>query len=466
MASGEQSESKRYRVIVLGRGGTEVLLVPNGERHILPWVEIPRWQRVVENLTVAVKSDWGEEVACLFEPATELPADGDDAGYQAAEHLLTCGNSKMPTRWMPLSTLRQDSLIEAHDYAAIKQVVGVCKGEIERPSAGPFARPGWFGDLRNWIESVIQPMGFHVDGKFRQLNASASFSLVRFETEGPALWFKAVGEPNQREFAITCALARFFPEYLPQILSSRPDWNGWLTREVQGTLLANVQEEALWEEVVVALARLQIQSIDHASQILGAGARDLGSAALSNLIQPFMTIVTQLMERQTKIPPPVLDHQDLLRLTDALKSSIARIEATGIPETLGHLDLNPWNIVVADNQCAFLDWAEAYVGSPLFSLEYLLQHARRAFGAGSAIGTRLTQAYCAEWDGIVSPIAMGDALAFTPLLAVFAYAAGNEVWKQPQQLQEPTVAKYLRSLARRMDREAHQLVPQRLLCLQ
>lgn len=466
MASGGQNEHETYRVIVLGPGGTEVLLVPNGERHILPWVEIPRWQRVAENLTAALKSEWGEEVACLFEPTTELAADGDFAGYQAAEHLRSRGNSKMATRWVPLSTLSQDSLIEARDYAAIKQVVGVCKQEIERPSAGPCTRLGWYRDLRNWIESVIEPMGFRVNGEFRQLNASDSFILVRFETNGPALWFKAVGEPNQKEFAITCALTRFFPDYLPRILSSRPDWNGWLTSEVQGKLLSEVQKQEPWEKAATDLARLQIQSIDCGSEILGAGARDLGSAALSKLIQPFMSMMVQLMERQTTAPPPVLDREDLLVVADSLQSALDATEATGIPETLGHLDLNPGNVVVSENRTAFLDWAEAYAGNPLFSLQYLLQHARRALGGDPSVEASLTKAYCAQWGGVISPSAVANALAFAPLLAAFAYAAGSDAWKQPQQLQEPATAGCLRSLARRMHREAHQLVDRRSPCLQ
>jgi hypothetical protein len=105
LASSEQTDSESYRVIVLGRSGTHLLLVLNGERQMLPWVEIPRWQRIAENVTVAVKSDWGEEVVCLFEPATEPPTDNGITRYQAAEHLGTCGTPKMPTHWVPLSRL-------------------------------------------------------------------------------------------------------------------------------------------------------------------------------------------------------------------------------------------------------------------------------------------------------------------------------------------------------------------------
>jgi len=58
LASAEQNERETYRVIVLSRDGTNVLLVPNGVCRMLPSVEIPRWQRVAENLTAAVESNW------------------------------------------------------------------------------------------------------------------------------------------------------------------------------------------------------------------------------------------------------------------------------------------------------------------------------------------------------------------------------------------------------------------------
>jgi aminoglycoside phosphotransferase (APT) family kinase protein len=178
-----------------------------------------------------------------------------------------------------------------------------------------------------------------------------------------------------------------------------------------------------------------------------------------------MGIVEQLMERQTRVPPPVLDRQDLLILADSLQSALDATDAAGIPETLGHLDLNPGNVIVSKNRWAFLDWAQAYVGNPLFSLDYLLQHAQRAFGEGSDVRTKMRAAYCTEWGDVVSAAAIADALAFAPLLAVFAYAVGNDTWRDPQPLDEP-IAGYLRSLARRMRRESKEVTDRRTLCLQ
>jgi len=461
----EQTECETYRVVVLGQSGTEVLVVPDGDRFALPSVNIPRWQRVAENLTAAVTTDWGEEVVCLCEPDASAPTDATRIHYQAAEHWRVSGKPKMPTQWIPFSALAHDSLIGASDYLAIQQSIARCSAEGDESPSGPFARLGWFKELREWVQAMIAPLGFHLDGNVRQLNASPTFSLVRFETEGPALWFKAVGEPNQREFPITSTLAQLFPNYLPGILAIRADCNGWLTREVAGRLLCDVPEAALWERAAAALAELQIESIDHGARVLAAGARDLGATALSKLIQPFIEIMAQLMERQLKIPPAALGRKELILLGDRIQSALDVLEALGIPETLGHLDLNPGNIIVAPSRCAFLDWAEAYVGNPFFTFQYLLEHRRRTVGTDSAVEAKLITSYCAQWEQVVSPAAIAEALALAPLLAAFAYAVGSNTWEDKERLHEPTTAGYLRSLTRRMNREANELADRRSLCL-
>ena len=439
-------------------------MAPNGDRSALPAVNIPRWQRVAENLTAAVNAEWGEEVICLIEPDVSASTNATQIRYQAAEHCSASGKPKTPTRWVPFSALSHDSLTGPSDYLAIQQSIASCSAEGKESTSGPFARLGWFKELREWVEAVIEPLGFHLNGNVRQLNASPSFSLVRFETDGPALWFKAVGEPNQEEFLITCTLAQLFPNQIPMVLAARPKWNGWLTREAAGKLLCEVGEDALWPRAAAALAELQIDSIDHDARILGAGAHDLGAAELSKVIQPFMESMAQLMERQTKVPPATLGREELLLLGDRIQSALDTLEALGIPETLGHLDLNPGNIIVSPSRCTFLDWAEAYVGNPFFSLEYLLEHRRRTNWTDSAVETKLVESYCARWEQVVPPAAVTEALALAPLLAVFAYAAGSYAWEDAERLPVAS-AGYLRGLTRRMNREANQLDDRRSPCL-
>jgi hypothetical protein len=464
LATAEKNECEIYRVILLGQSGTEVLVAPNGDRFALPAVNIPRWQRVAENLTAAVNAEWGEEVVCLIEP--DVPASANTTGthYQAAEHWRTSGRPKVPTQWVPFSALAHDSLIGASDYLAIQQSTALCSAEGKESRSGPFARPGWFKELSEWVETVIEPLGFHLKGNFRQLNASPSFSLVRFETDGPALWFKAVGEPNLREFPITLTLAGLFPTYIPHVFAARPEWNGWLTPEVEGTSLNETQEITSWETAAVALAKLQIESISAGASVLESGAHDLGAAAMSKLVDPFLDVMRQLMEQQTKATPRALSRQELAFLGEHIQNSLRLLTMSDIPDVLGSLDFNPGNIIASKNGCKFLDWAEAYVGHPFFTFAYLLEHFRRAVAVDPKLEQQLTGSYTAQWEQLLPPAVIAESLTVAPLLAVFAYASGCGLCNQ-ERLRDPENAGYLRALTRRMKREANEMFDWRSACL-
>jgi Phosphotransferase enzyme family len=460
-----ECEHETHRVIVLSPDGKDILLVPDGDRFALLSVEIPRWQRVAENLTEAVKSGWGEEIACLFK-LDDLPeTHGSGVHYQIARHWGRVGVPKILTKWVPVATLSEDSLTDVTDHSAIRQAAVRCGTDGEASPVGPFTTLGWFEELRGWVEEIVGPLGFRLKGSFRQLNASPAFSLIRFETDGPALWFKAVGEPNHREFPITCELSRMLPRYVPIVLGTRPEWNGWLTREAVGKLLSEALDNDLWEKSASSLAELQIDSIDHGTQILASGARDLGVNTLSKMVGPFIETMTQLMERQIKTPPAPLNRKELLLLGERLHTALEALGALELPETLGHLDLNPGNIVASPDHCVFLDWAEAYVGNPFLTFQYLLEHLRRTATGDYAVEVGLVASYRERWERMVARTVIDDALSLTPLLAVFACAAGSEVWRDEERMQDPATAAYLRSLTRRMHREANSLCERRSLCL-
>ena len=464
MESQEQSERQICRAIVLGREGTEVLLKIPGPGFAFPAVEVPRWERWAENVTAALKRDCGCDAVCLFSP-NHSSEDRDSNGkhYEVMECLRE-GGRKDETVWKPIHSLTADSFQNETEFRILEQ----CLHQLDRyecDSSSPFARRGWLAELRRWTAEVIGPFGLELTGPFCQYNAGPSFSLIRFGTNGPAVWFKAVGEPNQREFPITLKLSQQFPKYLPEFLGARADWNGWLSLEAPGTNLRETPEIELWERAGESLARLQIESSAKTESILEAGAHDLRIETLSGLIHPFLAAIALLMEQQTKVPPPVLSQQELSLLGVRIEDALTLLEDLGLPEVLGHSDLNPGNIVVAIDRCVFVDWAEAHVGHPFMSFEYLLEHFRRSTGTDIAFETRLARSYSASWRQLFSGEIVAEALALAPLAAVFAYAAGNDAWKNQGRLEDPKVAGYFRSLARRMNREAIRFADRRSPCL-
>jgi hypothetical protein len=462
--SQEQSELEIRRVILFGRNGTEVLLKIAEPAFSFPAVEIPRWERLAENLTAAVRRDWGCDAICLFTP-NHSSEDGNSNGKHY--EVMECLHEERRAReavWKSIRSLTEQSFQHKTEFRMFDQCLRESQS-YERDPSSPFAKRGWLAELRRWAAEVIRPMGLELTGPFCQYNSGPSFSLIRFETNGPAVWFKAVGGPNQREFPVTLKLSRQFPKYLPELLGARADWNSWFSLEAPGTNLGETQEIALWERAAETLARLQIESVAKTDSILDAGAHDLRTETLSNLVHPFLAVITQLMEQQTKFPPLVLSLQELSLLGLRTEDSLTLLEDLGLPEVLGHSDLNPGNIVVATDQCVFVDWAEAHVGHPFLSFEYLRQHLRRTIGTDFALESRLARSFSAPWRQLFPGEIIAEALALAPLAAVFAYAVGNDAWKDQQRLREPEVAGYFRGLARRMNREAMQFTDRRSSCL-
>lgn len=458
----EQGDHVIYRVLVFGRDGTEILLTGSGSGLQLPEVSIPEWERMAEKVTNAVEKQWGEVVVCLFEP--DRPIADESSRYVVARHWRTCERSSAPLRWIPIRDLSDAWFSVPSDIRMVQDSLARCR----MPSCGtdPFTHLNWFEELCEWAAKPINTRGLHLTGEFRQLNASPAFSLIRFETNGPAVWFKAVGAPNQREFPITLALANDFPRYMPDLIAARSDWNAWLTSEAGRTDLAQTLDPSLWRSAATALAKLQIESNGKCERLIGCGAHNLTPTRLLETVSSFLEVIAELMSQQSKTSPPVLSKGDLAVLGERIRHAISDIQEFQLADTLGHLDLNPGNIIVRSSaECVFLDWAEAYIGHPFYSFQYLLQHFRRMVSQDPIAEDAFTSSYLHPWSDLASVEALREAMALAPLIAAYAYGAGTNAWRTPERLRDPKVAGYLRALARRMKHEANQLSERSSPCL-
>jgi hypothetical protein len=459
----QHSERENWQVIMLRAGADEVLLEITEAGAAFPSLKIPKWQRSAENLTAAVRSKWGCEAVCLFTPVLAvLDRDRSETRHEVME----CWRDQdtTGTKWLPIGSLSARSFGNQEEFQVLKH----CLDELdryERDPLSPFAKRGWLGQLRQWIAFALRPSGFRITGPLRQYNSAPAFNLTRFETTGPAVWFKAVGQPNLREFPITLELAKRFPKFLPQMIGTKPEWNGWLTREASGIDLSESPDLALWTQAAADLATLQLQSIANCDAIFNAGAHDLRLRRLLYSVGPFFELMERLMEEQPRIPPSPLRRDELRQLKLRVIDALVFLEGLELPDTLGHLDLNPGNIVVADHGCVFLDWAEACVGPPLFGCEYLAEHYRRGVANDPAALRRIHLAGEAPWRPLLGDDVVDEIAALAPLVAVFGYAAGTGVWKDEERLREPKAGAYLRSLTRRMHAEATKLSERRSACL-
>jgi Phosphotransferase enzyme family len=438
-----------YRLIVTRRDASELLLVRCESGWSLPSVEIQRGQRIAEQLTTELYAHYACRGYCLFLPTSA----GELARCAVMEASQNDEMSPGGTCWIPLAEATSLSTESADAYAIIEKSIKELDTLRNAPRLAPFAKPGWLAELTEWVGEQVTPLGLRLTGNYTQLNASPAFSLVRLETNDSAVWFKAAGEPNRHERPVAACLARLFPEYVPRLLGVHASWNGWLTEEVSGTRLDPTAEFSAWSKAAEDLAHLQILSIRRQAELLEGQCKNLRLPRLVAEIDPFLDRMREFMAAQEKTTPAPLTDTELARLGTRLKRACSSLCDARLPDTLGHLDFNPGNIFIAPDRCVFLDWAEACVTSPLITFEFLREHFQRARGNSSTI-EHLVNSYRGPWRSVVPPADWNQAIAVSPLVAVFAYAVACSAWRCPETRGQRSHAGYFRSLTRRMYREA------------
>ncbi len=458
----EVTKTDTYRLIVFDPAGTAVLLESNGSEYRLPKVEIPKFTRPAQVVTELLRASWNvSSVFLFFGVLEESPNISYFAVLESKDglHLHPHG-----TDWFTIYHALSNLLFSVHERRALESSYRKAVSRILVDPGEPFCRVGWVHELQGWVDSVIRSMGME-SKSFEQVNGSETFALIRFDTTKRPVWFKAVGKPNLHEFPITVALAELFPEYVPSLLATRPACHGWLMADAGGPPLNEVEDSSSWKEAAITLAGLQIASIGAIDDLLQAGCRDLRARTLVELVDPFLEVIGDLMQQQTKVPPAILSRHELSDLGTILKNALCCLESLDIPDSLGNRDFNPGNILIGSDRCVFIDWAEAHVSHPFLTFEYLISHLRKDYPALARFEDTIRSSYAQRWQSVSLSEPASEAFLFSPLVAVFAYAVAGNSWRDPERLKIPQVPGYLRSLTRRMKQEADSVPRRRVECI-
>lgn len=445
-----------WRLIIIRGDSAQILVSSDEARYALPKVEIPAQRRIAANINRVVEHEFGLRVISLYEVAPCSPGFAAEALYHAALAIESAQLPRAGAHWVYTRALTADSFSSVGEFAAVDAFLTKLETARRHAATEPFLEPDWFSKARNWIERTLRPHSLHLTGEFRQLNASSTFSLIRFETNGTPVWFKAVGEPNVREWGVTLALSRTCPQFLPSILASKRHWNAWLSSDATGESLVTKGGIDHWEAAASSLANLQIQSMNDSEHLLKAGARDVRAEKLLSLVEPFFQFAADCTGRA---PLQCSDNLTLLELADlkqVIQAGFQQIESLDLVDSVGHMDLNPSNIFCTSERAIFLDWAEGFVGDPLFSFEYLLQHFRQTFPREPSLEERFRNAYLKPLRDLVPPNDLRKIISLLPLAALFAYAA--TVWSASQNDSAWTARweRYLLKLVRKMNGYATQ----------
>ena len=447
----DEERFESWRLLIFRRDAEEILLRSERTGFALPQVDIPANERIAANVNRIVECELGLEVISLYEVFPSNPKQGG-VFYHAAVAARPRADIPAGTYWTRVGSLTADSFSRQEEFAAIATFRSGLNAAKNGETPEPFLKPNWFAEVAAWAGRSLRPYGLRLSGPFQQLNAGPTFSLIRFATDGTPVWFKAVGEPNTREFRLTLALAQVCSEYLPKVLAENAEWNAWLAEEASGISLSSSADFPLWECAADSLAHLQVRALPHLAEFSCAGARDLRPSSILSRVAPFCEFIAGSTDRADSRDTAQLRKVDWRHLSAAIQDALMELERLNLPETLGHMDLNPQNIFGSARGCIFLDWAEGFTGCPFFSFEYLLQHFRRSFPNDTSLEARCRNAYVRRWQPFLSSRDLERALAFSPLAALFAYA--STLWASLLQQDSLTVPQetYLLRLGRKMCR--------------
>src|ERR1700751_1205675 len=226
MQNAKEAVSESWRILLFAQNATELFLTrsPSGLR--LPEFRIPCQQRAAAHLNAKAKRLWKLDTVALSPLEVQTPeAAAQRYKYHTMEVYRPEDPSLVARNFLPVSGLQKKTFADRNDFLAVRQAMRRHDEAVGDRNPGPFSEVGFFQNLCNWVQAQLGRLGLRWDGNFCQLHGNASFSLIRFQLERGAAWFKAVGPPNRKEFFITTTLAACFPEYLPELLATHHAWH-------------------------------------------------------------------------------------------------------------------------------------------------------------------------------------------------------------------------------------------------
>ena len=222
--------------------------------------------------------------------------------------------------------------------------------------------PAWLAEAHAWIRSHVS-----VTGEIEQPHVRPWSTVLRVPTADGAVWFKANTEEFRYEAALTSRLASRRPDAIPPLLAADLD-RGWLLMDDAGTTLRTVvaEERSLdrWLDVLPLYAGVQIDLAGEAPELVDIGVPDMRLAVLPHKLKTFLDELGGRLGDEGA------------RLRERLpwvRAACEELASYGVPETIQHDDFHDAQVFVRDGDYLLMDWSEACVAHPFFTLSVTLE---------------------------------------------------------------------------------------------
>ncbi len=222
--------------------------------------------------------------------------------------------------------------------------------------------PDWLDAAHSWIGAELSRLGMSAAGPVEQPHVYPWSTVLRVPTTDGVLWFKANDASLRHEAAVVDLVAARRPDAVPPLLARDLD-QGWMLMADAGESLRTVvpREGSLdrWLTVLPLYAGVQLDLQPDVDRLLGVGVPD---RRLASLPAQFDELVHRI-----DVEPR------LRRATTQVEELCSALAEHGLPELLQHDDLHDGQVFVRDGRHLLMDWGDACVSHPFFTLSVTLE---------------------------------------------------------------------------------------------
>jgi hypothetical protein len=259
----------------------------------------------------------------------------------------------------------------------------------------------------DWIRGQIA-----VRGQIEVTHDRPWATVMRVPLRVGHAWFKACAPVQSFESRMTARLSERWPDRVAEVLAY-DEARAWLLLADAGTpMTATGNRPEDWLVVLPAYAELQRGETSHVADHLAHQVPHLGLATLPSRYDDLL---------RSELP---LAQEEILRLrrfADQFADLCHDLVNQGVSDTVQHDDLHAWNVYGKRDRWRVLDWGDASISHPFFSLvvTFRFLEETNALRVTDPWFRRLRDAYLEPWGpglGDVFDLAMRIGTLTHPLV--------------------------------------------------
>jgi len=222
--------------------------------------------------------------------------------------------------------------------------------------------PDWLAEAIDWVDRRLTEVGRPRTGEPDQVHVRPWATAIKVPTEQGPTWFKADTEELVHEVLATHLVAQRVPARVPPLIADDPD-HGWMLMDDAGTrlreVIADERDLSRWYDVLDGAADIARAMEPDVERLVEAGVPDRRLAVLPDRYADLVETADVDQRFRDAVPQ--------------VREMAEELASYGVTETLQHDDLHDGQVFVRGDRQLILDWGDAVVSHPFFTLSVTLE---------------------------------------------------------------------------------------------